>query len=260
MGSENSTNHRKWYPQNIISGTQSQLTKGYACLVINRKVTIPKEIVKKLWENADFRCTVDGGTNRWRDFLLTQEKGNQLKLPDFITGDFDSITEETSNYFSNSSIQRIHTPDQNFTDFTKAIHVIEPMMHAKSINDIIVFHDTSGRLDHIMANIQTLFRANPALNVYLLGGDSMTWLLRAGVHTIHIPKELVDDSRWCALIPIGGKAVVTSSGLKWDLNQTTLEFGNGIVSTSNTYSCDTVQIENTNNILWSMGVFNFDDN
>ncbi|XP_055903661.1 thiamin pyrophosphokinase 1 [Eupeodes corollae] len=257
MTSENSTNQYQWHPENIING--SQLTKGYVCLVINRKVTIPKQIAVNLWENAEYRCTVDGGTNRWRDFLLTHEIGNQLRLPDFITGDFDSITEETSNYFNNSSIQRIHTPDQNYTDFTKAIHFLEPLMQTKGINDIIVFHDTSGRLDHIMANIQTLFKAKSSLNVYLLGGSSMTWLLRKGQHTIHIPKELVENKRWCALLPVGGRAIVTSTGLKWNLNLSVLEFGDGIVSSSNTYSCDTVHIENTNSILWSMGVFNFRD-
>lgn len=258
MGSESSTNHRIWLPQNIITG--SQLTKGYVCLVINRKVTIPTEIVEKLWQHADYRCTVDGGTNRWRDFLLTHDKGNQLKLPDFITGDFDSITEETSNYFNNPSIQRIHTPDQNFTDFTKAIHFLEPLMQAKGINDIIVFHDTSGRLDHIMANIQTLFKAKLWLNVYLVGGNSMTWLLRKGKHTIHVPVDLVKERRWCALLPVGGRSVVSSSGLKWNLNESVLEFGDGIVSSSNTYSCETVQIESSHSILWSMGVFSFDDN
>lgn len=41
-----------------------------------------------------------------------------------ITGDFDSITKETLHRFANSKI--IKTPDQNATDFTKALLEIKP--------------------------------------------------------------------------------------------------------------------------------------
>lgn len=39
---------------------------------------------------------MDGGTRRWDHFLNNLPKEEQLvaKLPDLVTGDFDSITEE----------------------------------------------------------------------------------------------------------------------------------------------------------------------
>lgn len=81
---------------------------------------------------AHIRITVDGGTNRWLTFIKThfQDK-EELRPPDIISGDFDSITQETSNYFK--EIQRIHTPDQNETDFTKALKILKPLVEEKKV-------------------------------------------------------------------------------------------------------------------------------
>lgn len=73
--------------------------------------------------------TVDGGTNRWLSWL-NKNNISCCKNPDLITGDMDSITEETYEYFSSRSVQIINTPDQNETDYTKALmqlkkHIIE---------------------------------------------------------------------------------------------------------------------------------------
>lgn len=145
----------------------------------------------------------------------------KLKPPDLITGDFDSITEETKEFFNNSNITHyIHTPDQNETDFTKAVQIVKPILEQEHIQDIIVFHDTSGRFDQIMANINTLYKYEQAFfNIHLLSGNSLTWLLKPGKHSITIPIELVEEQRWCSLIPIGQEANVTTKGLKWNLSK-----------------------------------------
>lgn len=177
---------------------------------------------KLIKQTASARCCVDGGSNRWRQFLLKHKNiENTLKPPDLISGDFDSITEETKNYFNNPITQYIHTPDQNATDFTKAIKLIRNILEEKQIQDIIVYHDTSGRFDQIMANINTMYKYDKDFfNIYLLSGNSLTWLLKPGKHSITIPLELVQNQRWCALIPIGQEVTnVTTKGLKWNLSK-----------------------------------------
>ncbi|XP_065354331.1 thiamin pyrophosphokinase 1 [Calliphora vicina] len=250
----------QWQPADIITQPH-KVGNGHVCLVLNREIRIPQHVVTELWQNASVRCCIDGGGNRWRQFLkLHKNIECKLKPPDMITGDFDSITEETKQYFNSKDTQYIHTPDQNATDFSKAIMAVRPILVEKHIQDIIVYHDTSGRFDQIMANINTIFKyEQDFFNIYLLSGNSLTWLLRPGKHSITIPSELVQDKRWCALIPVGQEATnVTTKGLKWNLTNHCLKFG-GMVSTSNTYALCEVEVETNTPLIWSMGIFNFSD-
>ncbi|KAI8129599.1 thiamine pyrophosphokinase 1 [Lucilia cuprina] len=235
----------QWQPADIIEPPY-KVGKGHVCLVLNREIRIPQHVVTELWQNATTRYCIDGGANRWRQFLKLYETtgGCVLKSPDIISGDFDSITEETRQYFNSQDTQYIHTPDQSATDFTKAIKTVRPILQEQQIQDIIVYHDTSGRFDQIMANINTIYKfEQDFFNIYLLSGNSLTWLLKPGKHSITIPSELVQAQRWCALIPVGQEATnVTTKGLKWNLTNSCLKFG-GMVSTSNTYALCSVEVE-----------------
>lgn len=83
---------------------------------------------------AFIRCTVDGGTNRWRHFLEHNDNSENLKVPDLVVGDFDSITSETRQYFTNGKTKFLHTPDQNATDFTKAVDVVHDILATKEVS------------------------------------------------------------------------------------------------------------------------------
>ncbi|XP_004524025.1 thiamin pyrophosphokinase 1 isoform X3 [Ceratitis capitata] len=178
-----------------------------------------------------------------------------MKHPEYITGDFDSITEETRNHFSAPETKYQHTPLQDETDFTKAIRFLLPELGKRNIHKVIVLQENSGRLDQIMANINTLFKLqSERLNIYLLNSSCLSWLLLPGRHKIKIPRELIDCGQWCALMPIGSRAnMVTTTGLKWNLVRAPLEFGY-MVSTSNTYASDEVYVETESRLLWSMGL------
>lgn len=82
--------------------------------------------------------------------------------------------------------------------------------------------ETCGRFDQIMANINTLFKARnimPAVKIYHLASDSISWLMDQGSHEIPIPNNLRENQEWCALIPIGNPCQVTTEGLKWNLSK-----------------------------------------
>lgn len=85
---------------------------------------------------ASLRITVDGGTNRWLDFV---EKNNiqNPPLPHYITGDFDSITARTKAYFEEKKANFVNTPDQDYTDFTKALQHVNSVALEQKLKVIL---------------------------------------------------------------------------------------------------------------------------
>lgn len=81
--------------------------------------------------------------------------------------------------------------------------------------------DSSGRLDQIMANLETLYHAQGILDVPVvsLASDSATWVLAPGKHLIRVKQEYIEQKFWCGLIPLSGSTVVTTEGLKWNLGK-----------------------------------------
>nr|CAD7587865.1 unnamed protein product [Timema genevievae] len=189
---------------------------------------------------ATVRVTVDGGTNNWFHFLNQEDALAKIyhHTPHIICGDMDSLEPKASQFFVGASV--VETPDQEETDFTKALRVLDAYLkdgHTKArlpdasdekedketqnVDGVVALCDTSGRFDQIVANINTLYKAEGILGslpVYQLAQDSLTWVLTPGIHAISVPDILRRHQCWCSLVPFGSRAkYVTTKGLKWDL-------------------------------------------
>ncbi|XP_045765458.1 thiamin pyrophosphokinase 1 isoform X2 [Maniola jurtina] len=238
----------------------------YAVVVLNRTISQNEEVIKKVWNNASLRITVDGGTVHWDRFVNSLSENDQtiMKIPDLITGDFDSITEDVLQKYKKKGCKTIHTPDQSHTDFTKALIELNNYCeeHQTKMDEVLVIAQTSGRLDQILGNIQTLHLVkenglvHPKTRIYIMSDDSLSWLLQPGDHIIDIPEESRGYKRaGCSLIPVGEPCTsVTTSGLKWNLDNQELKFGK-LVSTSNAFDgSEQVKIKCSHTLLWSMKV------
>lgn len=84
------------------------------------------------------------------------------------------------------------------------------------IENVLIFTDFSGRIDHTISQINTLFKMKLD-KLYLLSNNTLAWLLLPGKHRISVPQRFVEEQIWCAHIPIGSSCCVTTRGLKWDL-------------------------------------------
>ncbi|XP_066141686.1 thiamin pyrophosphokinase 1 [Euwallacea fornicatus] len=249
-----------WTPcEDIFENFRS---KDYAIMVLNCQLNlnVDHRYLVNLWTHAKIRVTVDGGTSRWLNWLQAHEcEDSYIFSPNLITGDLDSLSEEVLDYFVERNSKIIKTPNQHETDFTKALK--EMHTHCQNegieIDMVFVLGDTSGRFDQIIANINTMYKAlsfMSTIKIFQIATNSLTFLLSPGNHRISIPKTLRDKEGWCALIPLGAPCIASTTGLKWNLDKTQLEFG-GMVSTSNTYSDEAFATISTDGFLtWSMGI------
>lgn len=76
---------------------------------------------------ATIRVLVDGGGDRWLTYLdsLKTDSSRSVKAAEMLTGDFDSISDGARQRLMKMGTEIIGTPDQDETDFTKALKQVK---------------------------------------------------------------------------------------------------------------------------------------
>ncbi|KAL4377933.1 hypothetical protein GQ457_02G002700 [Hibiscus cannabinus] len=230
----------------------------YALVVLNHN--LPR-FTPLLWKHAQLRLCADGGANRVYDeipLLFPQEDASVVRRrykPDIIKGDLDSIRPEVHDFYTHLGTRIVDkTHDQDSTDLHKCIACIRDFapVSDKSNLCILVAGALGGRFDHEMGNVNVICHFS-SLRVILLSDDNLIHLLpRTHRHEIHIQASI--EGPHCGLIPIGTPSKSsTTTGLRWDLNNTEMEFG-GLVSTSNMVKGETVTVQSDCNLLWTISL------
>lgn len=161
-----------WHPVNFLNCDKIKNSRNYAIVVLNRPICAERALVESLWSHgrkrqeihfgkiefnfyllASFMIAVDGGTNRWLSWLRKYKLEDKLKQPNLITGDLDSCDKESIAFFNKSRV--VQTVDQDETDFTKSLRVLEPFINELKLENVIALCETSGRVDQILGNINS---------------------------------------------------------------------------------------------------------
>lgn len=93
---------------------------------------------------------VDGGANRLYDSKFRESKKIRA-----VIGDFDGIKEDVRSFFTKKGIDVHHDPDQNTTDFEKAVNYARK----EKYQSMIFVNFYPGRLDHVLSGIHSTQKA-----------------------------------------------------------------------------------------------------
>ncbi|WP_419846153.1 thiamine diphosphokinase [Candidatus Poriferisocius sp.] len=129
-------------------------------------------------------------------------------------GDMDSVSPEalTTAEQSGTRIER-HPPDKDQTDLELALELA-----TRLADRVIVIGAGGGRLDHLIGNLTVL--ASPQWS----GVQIEAWLNNTQVLIVHSHRTLeAEPGDTVSLFALGGPAKVTTTGLKWPLNDEVLE-------------------------------------
>ena len=146
--------------------------------------------------------------------------------PDLIIGDFDSI-ENLPN-----DIDHIHTPDQNLTDFEKAINIIID----KGYMNIDVYAANGLEQDHFLGNMTTALKYKKFISITFYDDNQKYYFANNKTHLNHVKNKTI------SLFPFPETKNVMTSGLKYPLKGNTLSMLENKVGTRNYAVHESVKI------------------
>ncbi|KZT54055.1 Thiamin pyrophosphokinase [Calocera cornea HHB12733] len=244
-----STTITEWSVDHIISkSASSSSTPRCALIILN--TPLPNFLLKRVWPNCDWRACADGGANRLFDALTEEERS--AFIPDLIKGDLDSIRPDVQSFYASQDVRITKDPDLYASDLMKCIRALKE--HEQRVGNeynLVILGGLSGRLDqtiHTLSQLHKLRHERP--RTFVVTEDNVAWVLDSGEHRIKVDRTLLGIT--CGLLPVGvGSTVLTTKGLKWNLNETESSF-DGMVSSSNWLDADEIWIKTTEPIWWSV--------
>ncbi len=159
-------------------------------------------------------------------------------VPDCVVGDFDSVTPETMEYFHRQPqiIWKHYRPEKDETDTELAISTA--LEHQAS--EIHILGATGTRLDHVIGNIQLLYKAMIRdIPAYIVDANNRICLIDG-------KKKLKKEEQYGMYVSILPLTTIvekiTLTGFKYPLDQATL-YSSNTLGVSNEIVADTGVIE-----------------
>lgn len=171
--------------------------------------------------NYKIICAIDGAYNYFEAKNI---------VPNLVTGDFDSIHKIPT------TVEVINTPNQNYTDFEKALFIL----NERGFSEIDVYGGSGKEHDHFLGNISTALAWKKKLNITFYDDFGKYFFIN---NTFAISNIL---NKNISLIPFPKAKGIVTTGLKYPLKNEKLNFGKRIGTRNKA-------IENTIEITFKKG-------
>ena len=161
-------------------------------------------------------------------FHYLKGKNFTLDKLDFISGDFDSHSGIDENIYYEKFI---FTPDQNFTDFQKALDILKN----KDVKKVDVYGGSGGEQDHFLGNLHVAFLFKDLMEITFYDEFSSYFFIPKDFEINNVEGKMV------SLLPFPKVENLVTDGLNWELKNEDLEITKRI-GTRNFATKSTVKI------------------
>lgn len=217
------------------------------------------EYFHRLYTHASYTLCADGGADRLHNLIITKYPDLQSDvalrntLPNAIHGDLDSLSATTRASYAKLGVEISQDPDQYSTDFGKAIAKV--LSTKPTTRDLLVLGSVGGRVDQGIGLLHELYREqkfrHPEVRFWLFSEASVSVVLGSGRTVLHLPVGGGLITRNVGILPVYGKAVISTKGLEWDVEGWETEMG-GQVSSSNHVVEEWVEIWSDREVLFTV--------
>ncbi len=148
-------------------------------------------------------------------FHYLKNNGFPLKKLDFISGDFDSHSGADVEVFQE---RFIHTPDQDRTDFDKALEILLQ----KNVRKVTVLGGSGGEMDHFLGNLTVAYKFREELDIRFYDAFSMYFFIPKHFSISGVREKMI------SLYPFPNAGGIVTKGLNWPLENEELDIRNRI--------------------------------
>ena len=206
------------------------------CIIIGNGKPPGKNLIRYLQSrNYSTIICADGGADSAKKLGI---------VPDYIIGDFDSISRETLKHYANKS-KIVKISRQNDTDIEKCLK----LAIKEGISIAVMTGVMGDRLDHTFCNLGIVLKFFHKIEIEIIADKSLLKAYTGKVSLSTKPNEVI------SLYGFNEKTKITSKGLKYPLNKTALPFGKK-ESTSNVALSDKIDLKISGGIIFVIRNFN----
>lgn len=181
------------------------------------------ELLGQLLEWSPTVIVLDGAANRVMDLGVKM---------DIILGDFDSLKGKEKILERYQDVKFIHTPDQNKTDLDKGIEYLIK----EGFPAVNIVWATGLRADHTITNLTNIVKYKNEIDIVMFNDNSKIFPLGSTF------KKCYPQGTPISIIPIGKSTGITTSGLKYNLDNDYLELGSRTGSSNETKADGFIEI------------------
>ena len=210
----------------------------FAVMALNK--TLPK-FFADAWSVADLRICSDKGSK-----LISKTFPNQtLKQPNIITCSSQDSFNKLKQKINNNKTDLIKYEDNSKTDVAKCVEILKEMNYK---HPILILGTFDERFDKTVSLLHTAL-SHQELRLCLIDDRNFsTWVFPKD-KKILTPK--ICTTEVCGLLPLLKPVTLSTKGLKWDLENTTLSMGD-FISSSNEIAANEIKIDTKDPILWTV--------